>query len=426
MKELLINMATIKDYPYIAQGPQARKMFNIMSACIKASVPFGLVSGPGVGKTATIEAIAKAEGRELINLSLSTMPPEDVAGLPFPTQIEVGQGDNRHTVHAAMYAMPAWQQRLLNNPHSILFLDEFSTAQPTTQHAFLQLVQNRRLPGSDEPFSDDVAIVIAMNPADQAGGSALDLPIANRFSWFVFDQSFDDWADGFKTNWVSHKEMPKPWDTEKVDEDEIRRRNLDIRALIIKYLNSSKGSRQVNIVPTGTEQPTSSQVRKNNAADMEVFRMAFPSARTWDNLANIMTYLDPKDTAAIQDVINGTIGSAQGVIFYQYYLENIKGIDIDRILNDPTSQNWKDMTLDDSAGIFQGLMQACKDGKAEQVLDVYLAIKDAGALDLLSGNRIQDLFKAEYQKGWPVARKKEFTKKYIDAFGDFLKRIAKD
>lgn len=84
------------------------------------------------------------------------------------------------------------------------------------------------------------------------------------------------------------------------------------------------------------------------------------------------------------------------------------------------------MSLDDSAGIFQGLMQACKDGKAEQVLEVYLAIKEAGANDLLSGNRIQDLFKAEYQKGWSQERKKEFAAKYIKAFGEFLKRIAKD
>lgn len=419
-------MATINNYPYIAQGPQARKMFNIMSACIKAGVPLGLVSGPGVGKTATVEAIAKAEGRELINLSLSTMPPEDVAGLPFPTQIEVGKGDNKHTVHAAMYAMPVWQQRLLNNPHSILFLDEFSTAQPTTQHAFLQLVQNRRLPGSDEPFSDDVAIILAMNPADQAGGSALDLPIANRFSWFAFNQAFDDWASGFKTNWVSHSEMKKPWDTEKLDADEIRRRNLNIRALIINYLNSSKGAQQVNIVPTGAESPTKSVVEKNDPAEMEIFRMTFPSARTWDNLANIMTYIDPTDTAAIQDVINGTIGSSHGIVFYDYYIQNIKGIDIDRILADPTSQDWKKMTIDDSAGIFTGLIQACEDGKAEQVLDVYIAIKDAKADDLLSGNRIQDLFKAKYQKGWDSKRKKAFQEKYLKAFGEFLRKVNKN
>ncbi|MCT7846422.1 MAG: MoxR family ATPase, partial [Lactobacillus iners] len=166
-------MLNKKFYPYIAQGANAKQMFNIMQACIRAGVPFGLVGNPGVGKTATIEAMAKTLGRDLINLSLSTMLPEDIAGLPFPAKINIGSDKNEQMVDAACYAMPVWQQRLLHNSNAILFLDEFSTAIPTTQHAFLQLVQNRRLPGSDLPFSKNVAIIIAMNPADQAGGSSL-------------------------------------------------------------------------------------------------------------------------------------------------------------------------------------------------------------------------------------------------------------
>ena len=170
-------------HPYIAQSSNSKRLFNIIDGCVKAGVPIGFIGNPGVGKTATFEAYAQATGRELINLSLSTLPPEDVSGLPFPTKIEVGEGRNKRTVDAAKYAIPVWQQRLLANPYSILFLDEFSTANPSTQHAFLQLVQNRRLPGSDEPFSREVAIIICMNPAEQAGGSSLDLPIANRFAW---------------------------------------------------------------------------------------------------------------------------------------------------------------------------------------------------------------------------------------------------
>lgn len=409
-------------FAYIPQDKESQRTFSVMNACIRAGVPFGWVGNPGAGKTATVAALAKATGRELITLSLSTMPPEDVAGLPFPTKIEVGPEGAKRTVDAAVYAMPKWQQRILNNPHSILFLDEFSTAIPTTQHAFLQLVQDRRLPGSDEPFSDEVAIIIAMNPADQAGGSALDLPIANRFSWYVFNMSFDGWAEGFKRNWESDTLMKLPSVIEMTD-DEIEKRSLDVRHLILNYLNSSKGSRQTDIIPTGTEQPTSAVTRKNDPAELEVFRLAYPTKRSWDNLARILTYVDPRDTGAIQSIINGTIGSNQGTVFYQYYLDNIKGIDLDRILKDPKSQDWKSMTVDDSVGIFQGLIEMAKHGKVSEVLDVYIAIKEAGANELLSGNRIQDVFKAEYLRGKSQKEIAEIQKKYLTNFGEFLKKV---
>lgn len=232
-------MPNKKFYPYIAQGANAKQMFNIMQACIRAGVPFGLVGNPGVGKTATIEAMAKTLGREVINLSLSTMLPEDIAGLPFPTKINIGSDKKEQMVDAACYAMPVWQQRLLHNSNAILFLDEFSTAIPTTQHAFLQLVQNRRLPGSDLPFSKNVAIIIAMNPADQAGGSSLDLPIANRFAWFTFNPDFNDWATGFKQRWQSEELMSVP--SFCTEEKILMARNKKIRSTIIDYLDSEKG-----------------------------------------------------------------------------------------------------------------------------------------------------------------------------------------
>lgn len=414
-------------FPYIAQGAGSQERLRILNACIQAHVPVGFVGNPGVGKTATIAALAEATGRELIDLSLSTMPPEDVSGLPFPTQIEVGEQDengNRKKVHAARYAMPIWQQKLLNNPHSILFLDEFSTAIPTTQHAFLQLVQDRRLPGSDEPFSDDVAIIIAMNPADQAGGSALDLPIANRFAWFTFDMDFHDWKEGFLMGWKSDTSMPIAG-IEPVDDETHATRVRNTRNIIANYFGSSNGSKILSVIPTGSEKPTSSVIREDDPASMEVFRLAFMTPRSIENMASIISNLEPDDLSTIQKVINGTIGSQQGLKFYQYYMNHYKGIDIDAILKDPKKTNWKKMTIDDSTGVFIGLMEAAKSGKFEQVMNVYIEIKKQGALELLSGNRIQDLFKAEYMPKNPKKRK-ELMELYRKEFGSFLRQVGRN
>lgn len=408
-------------HPYIAQSSNSKRLFNIIDGCVKAGVPIGFIGNPGVGKTATFEAYAQATGRELINLSLSTLPPEDVSGLPFPTKIEVGEGRNKRTVDAAKYAIPVWQQRLLANPYSILFLDEFSTANPSTQHAFLQLVQNRRLPGSDEPFSREVAIIICMNPAEQAGGSSLDLPIANRFAWFTFDANFFDWKEGYLRGWASEDKMEIPSESHYTDEEITKRQN-KFRKIVVDFLDSDKGARQLSIIPKGTETPTSDVVRHDDAAEMERFRLTYPTPRSWENLTNILVNMDDDDNYAVSEVVNGTIGSSRGALFLDYFMRNRKGLDIDVILEDPDSIDWKSMDVDDSAAIFQSLIETAKAGKPLEALNVYLAIKRAGAYNLLSGNRINDIYKSEYTKGLSREERKEFQQKYTEAFSDLLRK----
>lgn len=411
-------------YPYIAQGQHASRMFTMIQACIKAKVPVALVGNPGVGKTATIEALAKAENRELINLSLSTLPSEDVSGLPHATKINVGTEAEPRIVDAASYAIPVWQQRMLHNSHSILFLDEFSTASPSTQHAFLQLVQNRRLPGSDEPFSDDVAIILAMNPANQAGGSPIDLPIANRFAWFVFEPDFNDWANGFLSNWLVDKPLEPKTDV-LTDSKQILENNAKIRKTIVNYLDSDRGAHAVTVVPTGSEVPPGDMVKRNDPAEMEVFSLTFPSARSWDNLARILALLPSDAMHYISMAINATIGSSQGLAFYQYYLSHYKGIDIKKVLAHPDKIDWKNMSIDDSSGVFDALLEEAKHGKADIVLRVYVTIWEAGAKNLLSGNRIQDIYNAEYITQLPKSKQEWFTNQYIATFGDFLKELNK-
>ena len=408
-----------KLYPYIAQSKDAEKTFAVLMACIRGHVPLGWVGDPGQGKTATVAAVAESLGRELIDLSLSTMPPEDVSGIPSPAKMKIG---NREVI-AAPYTMPPWQQRLLMNPKSVLFLDEFTTAPPSTQHAFLQLVQDRRLPGSDEPFSDDVAIIIAMNPASQAGGSKLDLPIANRFSWMKFESNYNDWKEGFSMKWKSPTKMDIPCKT--VPDDELEAREKKIRNLIIEYTGSSAGSHQLSFIPTGKENAGTFIKDEHDESAREVFSLAYPTPRSWENLARILPAIHDDEVDAIRDAITGTIGYAQGLKFYQYFLENRKGINIEDILKNPTKQDWKHMTINDTEGIFINLIDAAKHGRIKEVLDVYVAIKDAGAYDLLSGARINSVFKYEYFKGYSAEERKEMTEKYLNNFKDLMKKSTK-
>ena len=263
-----------------------------------------------------------------------------------------------------------------------------------------------------------------MNPADQAGGSALDLPIANRFAWFTFDMDFHDWKEGFLMGWKSDTSMPIAG-IEPVDDETHATRVRNTRNIIANYFGSSNGSQILSVIPTGSEKPTSSVIREDDPASMEVFRLAFMTPRSIENMASIISNLEPDDLSTIQKVINGTIGSQQGLKFYQYYMNHYKGIDIDAILKDPKKTNWKKMTIDDSTGVFIGLMEAAKSGKFEQVMNVYIEIKKQGALELLSGNRIQDLFKAEYMPKNPKKRK-ELMELYRKEFGSFLRQVGRN
>ena len=412
-----INM--VKEYPYIAQSQNARKTFTELIACVNSGTPFGWVGDPGVGKTATIQAVADATGRELINLSLSTLPAEDVAGIPYPSKEKIGE-DIEPT---AVYAKPWWQRRLLANPHCILFLDEFSTAFPSTQHAFLQIIQDRRLPSSETRFSDDVAIIIAMNPSEQAGGNELGLPIANRMSWYKFEANYDDWAAGFKMGWKSPTKMTVP--ASIVPEEEHERHDEKIRNIILKYLDSSAGSRQVNVLPSDKDVPV--DINASDLSRMEIFRMTFPSGRSWDNLSRILSWIPDTDEnlPIINDVIIGTIGSTHGLKFYKFFLDNHNSLDLKAILNDPSTVDWKKLSVNDTEGIFMGLIDLAKSGHFKEVLNVYFEIAHQNAFDLLSGARLNEVWKAENMKGLSREEKLELTNAYKENFGPLMKRASR-
>jgi hypothetical protein len=219
-------------------------------------------------------------------------------------------------------------------------------------------------------------------------------------------------------NWRSDTPMSIP--VERLDPEQAESRSAKIRGIIIKYMNSSNGSHQLSIIPTGRESP--SMIKEHDEVALEVFGLAYPTKRSWENLARILAEIPDNETSAIQNAINGTIGYAQGLKFYKFFIENRKGIDIEDILKNPTKQDWKHMTINDSDGIFINLIEAAKNGRIKEVLNVYVAISHAGAKDLLSGNRIKDIFKHEYFKGYSAEETKEMTQIYLHEFKDIMKK----
>lgn len=156
-----------------------------LSIAVAARVPVLLWGAPGTGKTSAVSALGEAMGVPCEVVIASIREPSDFAGLPI-----VDQGGG-----GVALAPPSWAQRLHAAGRGLLFLDEISTAPPAVQAALLRVVLERTV--GDLPLPDDVAVVAAANPPEQAAdGWDLSAPLANRFCHLDWPTDHRAFADG--------------------------------------------------------------------------------------------------------------------------------------------------------------------------------------------------------------------------------------
>jgi hypothetical protein len=161
-----------------------------LGVAVAARVPVLLWGAPGTGKTSALRQMADAMGWPCEVVIASIREPSDFAGLPVV--IEGG-------VH---FAPPTWARRLAEEGRGLLFLDELSTAPPAVQAALLRVVLERVV--GDLPLPDDVAVVAAANPPEQAAdGWDLSPPLANRFCHLDWDVDARGFASGIAAGFAA-------------------------------------------------------------------------------------------------------------------------------------------------------------------------------------------------------------------------------
>lgn len=136
-------------------------------------LPYLLVGGSGVGKSAGITALAKSCGLDgTLALIGSQCDPTDFGGVPSADPANPGY---------VLPLLPRWVRTLdAWQGGSVLFCDELTCVPKGTQAAILNVVLERR--SGDHQFRLGTRVLAACNPPELAvGGTEIDPPMANRF-----------------------------------------------------------------------------------------------------------------------------------------------------------------------------------------------------------------------------------------------------
>lgn len=151
-------------------------------------LPVLIIGDPGTGKTSMLQAEARALGLPSLVLIGSITDPTDFGGYPSPP----ADGSQFATM-----LLPNWVRTVFGwgEAGGVIILDELTCVAAAQQAAMLRMVLERY--AGQYKFMPRVRFVAAANPTEQAaGGSALSMPMANRFAHIEVERpGLDDWFD---------------------------------------------------------------------------------------------------------------------------------------------------------------------------------------------------------------------------------------
>lgn len=146
-----------------------------IEVCFLENIPVMMLGKPGIGKSSIVNQMAQEEDVELLDIRLAQWDSIDLRGVPSV--------EGRKTHWNTPFVFPTDP-----NSQGIMFYDELPHADPSTQKAAYQLIQDRRL--GEYIIPDGWRIVAAGNP----GSDRLTEALGNRFLHLDVEPSIRDWA----------------------------------------------------------------------------------------------------------------------------------------------------------------------------------------------------------------------------------------
>jgi MoxR-like ATPase len=242
---------------------------------------------PGVGKTAKLTALARAEGYHTEVVVGSNRQPEDFLGLP--TEVD----------GTTSYLDVDWARRAVEAEKAVVMFDEFNTGGDVFK-AMLRALGERTVGNLELP--DTVSMIAAANPIDVAvDGVDLAPPIANRFVHLDWWFDADEWLGNVTTGFAN---VTYPSMQSMLGEDSDTAR-LAQRAKIVGYLAQSRD-----------------RLNPGVPDDMGARTSAYPSPRSWTYAMNLIAELRPDDLDAIETAATGAVGRRDAQLFMAWMDKN--------------------------------------------------------------------------------------------------------
>lgn len=325
-------------------------VLQAVQVAVEADVPVLLWGEPGVGKTASVNAMAAALNWPIETVLASLREPSDFAGLPV-----IIDGEMR-------FAPPDWARRLAGSERAICFFDEISTATPSVQKALLRVVHERVV--GDLNMGSGVRMIAAANPAEvAAGGWDLTAPLANRFCHLDWPIDAAAIAVGLTGTWPTPLQIriPEDW-----------REHCGRTAAIVSGFLMAR------------PHLAHSRPEEDSAAGR-----AWPSPRSWEALIKVITLSDRAgvSTDARLALAAGLIGDGPAVEFAAYE-RDLDLPDPEKLLGEPAA--YERPERDDQvhavvAAVADAAQRTLTVARWEAALNVMVKIAEAGNVDIAAG-----------------------------------------
>lgn len=344
-------MATKTNNKTALQSPSEQAL----NALVSARVPVMLVSEPGMAKTATVRALSKEMGYDLVTVVPSRMEPQDISGFPTKGTITYTDAETGEEVDKIVteYAPQMWQEIILQKRKVILFFDEFSNAAPGVRASLLSFIQDRQFPNG-EYLPDEVPIVCAMNPTSSAAdGYELDPATCNRIGFISWNPSYMAWIEGMKVNFGQ----------------DCSEHEMEWRQLIARFIADQPGFLHKMNVPG--QNANAMGVDHNNDSDLTVHESAWPSRRSWDNLAKALGAQENLSFPIEDLIMRGIVGTEAAMHFRKWIQEHAK-LDVAGIIKNPDKfKEWDTISTEDVAMILRASIDGANKDNIYNVMRIF-------------------------------------------------------
>lgn len=203
----------------------------------------------------------------------------------------------------------------------------------------------------------------ASNPVDEAAdGYEMALPTTNRIFWISWNPTKDEWCRGMRTAWGAD-----------IPEDELR-----WKQRIATFIDDNPT--WLHRAPVDSPTTEAYGLNMNNASDMEVFRSAWASRRSWDNLSRVLSKA-PEDVFVQDSIAQGIVGFAATTAFREWLRKN-DNISPADVMKDPSSVDWKNLSVNDATLVFRSLLEMINEDTALAVINVFSVCADQGRANL--------------------------------------------